>query len=136
MALEIFWFCLTLSLVEKLKNSKFELPKIPQTLNFNNNRKKCGNYISLSINRNFYEYSSKNGILRTIFTLTVYKVLFFESRLVLGAVQQIPGSKMFGFWQTCLKSYCLTSLEVSKELQYFVILLNAFSNKKFEKLNF
>ena len=104
MALEIFWFCLTPSLLEKLKNSKFELPKIPRTLNFNNKRSKSGNYICLPINTNFFEYSSKNGIVRTIFTLTVYKILLLKSRLVLARkLTPVPGSKCSVFGRIAWK---------------------------------
>ena len=36
MVSKFFWFCLTLSVPEKLKNPIFEMPIIPQTLNINN----------------------------------------------------------------------------------------------------
>ena len=36
MAFEFFWFCLTASLLEKLKNLIYEIPNIPQNLNSNN----------------------------------------------------------------------------------------------------
>ena len=54
-----FWFWLTLSLTEKLKNSILEMPIIPQTLNINNSRTTIANSINLHTIRELIEYSLK-----------------------------------------------------------------------------
>ena len=45
MVFDFFLFCLTLSVLAKLKNSIFEIPIIPQILNTNNKRKKSAKSI-------------------------------------------------------------------------------------------
>ena len=51
---------LTLSLPEKLKNSIFEMPLTPQTLNINNSRTTRAKSINLHIIGKLIEYSLKN----------------------------------------------------------------------------
>ena len=58
MAFNFFWFCLTLSVPEKLKNSIFEMPIITQTLNINNLRTTSANSINLHTVK-LVEYSLK-----------------------------------------------------------------------------
>ena len=53
--------------MEKLKNSIFEIPIIPQTLNIN-----------LHIIRKVIKYSLKNVLEKTMYTLTVFEILLFE----------------------------------------------------------
>ena len=60
MVFKFFWFCLTLSLPQKLRNSVFETPIIPQTLNINNLRTTRAKSINLHTVRKFIEYSFKN----------------------------------------------------------------------------
>ena len=55
--------------MEKLKNSIFEIPIIPQTLNIN-----------LHIIRKVIKYSLKNVLEKTMYTLTVFEILLFEVR--------------------------------------------------------
>ena len=57
---KFFWFCLTLSVPEKLKNSIFEMPIIPQTLNTNNLRNTSAKTINLNTIRKLTECSLKN----------------------------------------------------------------------------
>ena len=57
--LNFFWFCLTLSVLEKLKNSIFEMPINPQTLNISNLRTTNGKSINLHTIRKLIEYSVK-----------------------------------------------------------------------------
>ena len=66
----------------KLKNSIFEIPIIPQTLNIN-----------LRIIRKLIKYSLKKVLKKTMFTLTVFEILLFEGRSVLEPAQRIPGNK-------------------------------------------
>ena len=56
---KFFWFCLTLSVPEKLKNSIFEMPIIPQTLNTNNLRNTSAKSINLHTIRKLIECSLK-----------------------------------------------------------------------------
>ena len=55
--MENFIFCA--AVLEKLKNSLFEIPIIPQTLNINNYRTTSAKSINLHIIRKFIEYSLK-----------------------------------------------------------------------------
>ena len=55
-----FWFGLTLSVRKKLKNSIFEMPVIPQTLNILNLRTTSAKSINLNTIRKLIEYSFKN----------------------------------------------------------------------------
>ena len=57
---KFFWFCLTLSVPEKLKNSIFEMPIIPQILNTNNLRNTSAKSINLHTIRKLIECSFKN----------------------------------------------------------------------------
>ena len=77
---------LTFSLHEKLKNSIFEILIIPQTLNFNNYRTTRANCISL-------ESLSNTRRVNGMFTSTVFKILLFDSRLVLVPAQWGTESK-------------------------------------------
>ena len=62
MVFNFFWFCLTLSVTKKLKNSIFEMPIITQTLNINNLRTTGTKSINLHTLRKLVEYSlKKNG---------------------------------------------------------------------------
>ena len=72
-----FWFCLTLPVLEKLKNSIFEIPIIPQILNINNYRTTCTKCIILHIIRKLIEYSFKGITLMTMFTTTAFEILLF-----------------------------------------------------------
>ena len=64
MIFQIFWYCITLSVLEKLKNSIFEIPIIPQTLNINNYRNTRTKSINLHIIRKLIRYSLKNIVWR------------------------------------------------------------------------
>ena len=78
-------FCLILSVLEKFKNSIFEIPIIPQILNFNNLKATNAKSISLDIIRKLIEYSTENVLFKSILTLTLYycfTILLFESRSV------------------------------------------------------
>ena len=72
---------LTLSLPEKLKNSIFEIPIITLTLNMNNMRTTSAKSINLHTIRKLVEYSLKNVLAKTIFT--VLEILLSEGRSVL-----------------------------------------------------
>ena len=73
-----FWFCLTLSVTEKLKNSISEMPIITQTLNINNVRTTIAKSINLHTIRKFAEYSLKHVLAKAMFTLTVFEILLSE----------------------------------------------------------
>ena len=83
-----FWFCLTLSVPEKRKNSIFEMPMITQTLNINNLRITSVKSIKMHTIKKLIEYSLKNVIVKAMFTLTVFEILLFEGRSVLPPSQR------------------------------------------------
>ena len=41
----------------------------------------------------FIKYYLKNVLVKTMFTLTIYKILLFEGRSVLGPARRVPGSE-------------------------------------------
>ena len=84
---------LTLSVPEKLKNSIFEKPIIPQTLNINNLRITSAKAINLHIIRKIIEYSLKNCLLKEMFSLTVFEIVLFKGRSVLSPAQRVTGSE-------------------------------------------
>ena len=84
---------LTFSIPEKLKNSIFEMPIIPQTLNINKLRTTNAKSINLQIIRKLIEYPSKNVPVRAMFTLSVFEILLFVRRTVLPPAQQVQGTK-------------------------------------------
>ena len=91
--LKRLWFCLTLSIPEKLKNSIFDMPIIPQLLNINNLRITSAKSISLHIIRKLIEYSWKNICVKAILTPTVFEILLSEGRTVLSPAQRGTGSE-------------------------------------------
>ena len=80
MVFEFFRFYLTLSVPEKFQKSIFEIPINSQTLNINNFDVKS---INLDINRKVIKYYSKKFLEKSIFTLTVFEILIFNSRSIL-----------------------------------------------------
>ena len=58
-SLEFFWFCLTISVQEKIKNLIFEMPITSQTLCINNLITTSAKLISLDTIRKLIEYSLK-----------------------------------------------------------------------------
>ena len=64
---------LTLSVPPKLKNSIFEIPKFPYTLNISNERTTSANSINLYIIRKLTEYSPKKSVKLTS-NLTVFEI--------------------------------------------------------------
>ena len=93
MVLNFFWFCLTLSVPEKLKTWIFEIPVITQGLNINNLRTTSAKSINLNTIRKLLEYSLKGTGEKTVFILRVSGILRSEGRSVLWAAQQRSGSK-------------------------------------------
>ena len=77
-------------LPEKLKNSIFEMPIIPQTLNINNSRTTRAKSTNLHTVRKLIEYSFK----KAMFTTTVFEILMSEVRSVLLPAQRGTGSEM------------------------------------------
>ena len=93
MVLNFFWFCLTLSVPEKLKTWIFEIPVITQGLNINNLRTTSAKSINLNTIRKLLEYSLKRAGAKTVFILRVSGILRSEGRSVLWATQRRSGSK-------------------------------------------
>ena len=67
---------LTLSVPEKSKNTIFEIPIIPQTLNA------IAKSINLLIIRKLIKYSLKKDFLKAMFTLSDFEILLFEARSI------------------------------------------------------
>ena len=83
---------LTLSVLEKSKNSIFEIPVILQSLNINNQRTTCTKSISLDITGKLIEYSLKKFCKFDVY-FVVFKILLFEGRSVLSPAQRGTGRK-------------------------------------------
>ena len=77
-------------LPEKLKNSIFEMPIIPQTLNINNSRTTRAKSTNLHTIRKLIEYSFKKAML----TPTIFEILMSEVRSALSPAQRGIGSEM------------------------------------------
>ena len=76
-----FWFCLTFSVSEKLKNSVFEIPVIPENLNTSKLRTTNTKSIKLHTIEKLITYSLKNFCVKGMFAFTVFEILQFECRL-------------------------------------------------------
>ena len=72
----LFTILVTFSVLEKLRNSIFEIPMIPQSLST------CKSLESLS------NILLKTFFVKTVFTLIVFEILLFEGRSVLGPAQR------------------------------------------------
>ena len=123
--------CLTRLLLEKLKNSIFEIPIIPQALNINNYRiasESLSTWISLEI--------LSNTLLKNLWSKTMLIILLLLSRNcclkwgcyyhppsgVQGAKRlnfQWKNSKIFGFCWNYLKSDWLSRLEGFEQFYFF-----------------
>ena len=96
--------CLTRLLLEKLKNSIFEIPIIPQALNINNYgiaSESLSTWISLEILSNTL---LKNLWSKTMFTITAFEKLLLEVRLLLSPAQWGTGSEKVKFSMKKLKN--------------------------------
>ena len=111
MVFNFFWFCLTLSVPEKLKNSIFVMPINPQTLNINNLRTTNGNSINLHTIRKLVEHSLKMFCQGNVYSY-VFEIWLSEHRWVLSPAQRGTGNERvkYGFtffW--CIYIYIYTS---------------------------
>ena len=88
MVFKFFWFCVTLSVPQKIKNSIFEMPVILQTLNINNLRTTSAKSINLHTIRKLIEYSLKKPTAKAMFTLTSFEILLSEVRSLLSPAQR------------------------------------------------
>ena len=88
-----FSFCLALTVPEKLKNSFFEIPIIPESSNMNSLRTTSTKSTNLHTITKLVEYSLENFVVKTMFTLTVFEILLFEGRSVLSPAQRGTKSK-------------------------------------------
>ena len=89
----VFFVFSTLSLPEKLKNSIYEMPIIPQTLNINNLRTTNAKSINLNTIRKLIKYSLKKIRVKAMFTTTVFEMLLFVGKMVLSPTQRDTGSE-------------------------------------------
>ena len=88
-----FSFCLALTVPEKLKNSFFEIPIIPESSNMNSLRTTSTKSTNLHTITKLVEYSLENFVVKTMFTLTVFEILLSEGRSVLSPAQWGTKSK-------------------------------------------
>ena len=119
---------------------------IPQALNINNWRTNEAKSINLHITRKLIKYSLEKFRVKTAFTVTVFEILLFEGRSVLGPAQRVPAServrfpvksqKMIALHWNCLKNDFLTSLGTFEWFLIFLTLFNRFSAGKEKKLDF
>ena len=112
--------CLTRLLLEKLKNSIFEIPIIPQALNINNYRiasESLSTWISLEILSNTL---LKNLWSKTMFTITAFEKLLLEVRLLLSPDQWGTGSEKVKFSMKKLKNIRLLLKLLEKWLTFKV----------------
>ena len=112
--------CLTRLLLEKLKNSIFEIPIIPQALNINNYRiasESLSTWISLEILSNTL---LKNLWSKTMFTITAFEKLLLEVRLLLSPAQWSTGSEKVKFSMKKLKNIRLLLKLLEKWLTFKV----------------
>ena len=77
---------LTISVLEKLRNSIFEIPKF-SCLNISNWNTIIAKPINLGIIRKLIKYCFKK-VLKVPFTLTVFEILLFECKSVLLPAQR------------------------------------------------
>ena len=70
------------------KNSIFGTPIIPQTLNINNLRTASAKSINLHAFRKLIKYYLQNVPVKAVFTVTVFKILLYEGRLLLSPAQR------------------------------------------------
>ena len=89
----VFFVFSTLSLPEKLKNSIYEMPIIPQTLNINNLRTTNAKSINLNTIRKLIKYSLKKIRVKAMFTTTIFEMLLFVGKTVLSPTQRDTGSE-------------------------------------------
>ena len=92
MVFNFFWFCLTLSVPEKLKNSIFEMPINPQTLNINNLKTTNERSIKLHTTRKLIEYSLKMFCKDNVYSY-VFEIRLSEHRSVLSPAQWGAGKE-------------------------------------------
>ena len=112
--------CLTRLLLEKLKNSIFEIPIIPQALNINNYgiaSESLSTWISLEILSNTL---LKNLWSKTMFTITAFEKLLLEVRLLLSPAQWGTGSEKVKFSMKKLKNIRLLLKLLEKWLTFKV----------------
>ena len=91
MVSKFFWFCLTLSVPEKLKNPIFEMPIIPQTLNINNLTITIAKSIKLHTIRTLIKYSLKTFV-KAMFTFIVFQILLYKCRSKLSPAQRVKNN--------------------------------------------
>ena len=88
MVFKLFFFCLSLSVLEKLKISIFKMPIITKTLNINKMRTKSAEAMKLHSIRKLFEYSLKHFVSKGNVYLPVFKILLSVGMLVLWPVQR------------------------------------------------
>ena len=79
MVFNFFLFRLSLSVQEKIKNSIYEIPKFPFTLNINNKRTTSAELINLGIVRKLIKYV----VMKAMFTLSNIEILLLAGKSVL-----------------------------------------------------
>ena len=77
--------------IGKTEKPNSEIPIITQILNISNLRTTSVNFITLHILKRIFYYYLKNGVVKSLFTVTVFRILVFEVRLVLGYAERVLG---------------------------------------------
>ena len=147
MIFKVVSFCLTLSVLQKLKNYVFEIPIIPQTLSIINREKQV---------QNLSTWISSESLSNTIWKTLVWSqclLLKFSRYCCSNArwyyhppsgLEETKGlnfqwkskRKYYSFCWNCLKSDWITSIRGFKWYLIFFVSFNAFSTGKIQKLGF
>ena len=122
------------SVLEKLKNSIFKVPKFSQTLNISNQRITITKSINLGIIKNIIKDSFKSLVMKVLFTLILLEILLFQvfwycdlssgSQRAKGLSfqQKFVLKKMFASCWSYLKIDC--GFEVLNHFYFLLILVN------------
>ena len=116
-----FWFCLTFSVSEKLKNSVFEIPVIPENLNTSKLRTTNTKSINLHTTEKLITYSLKNFCVKGMFAFTVFEILLFEYRL--GWYYYLPPPKPYGTGSNRVNSIIILSVPLLFIFYFYTLLL-------------
>ena len=115
---------LTLSVPEKLENSIFEMPIIPETLNINNLRNTNAKSMNLHTIRKFIEYSLKNILIKQYFLLPFsrYCCGYYHQP---SEAQKVKGLKCF-FSRVSSGLRCINPRKQNSHIQNYFFYFNTF----------
>ena len=132
-----------LSVPEKLENSIFEIPIIPQILHIKNYKTTSVKSMNLDIIRQLKEYPLKTVLVKAMFTLTIFNIILFEGRSILWPAQRVTGNERVNYflkkkdrYKYCifdrvlnrpLQGPCTKTMVFDHEYGYIILRLNIYS---------